>query len=277
MFRRLALIALTPVLSLTLAAPAGASTQIGQLPVPYAWAVCGGAPYFQTGVLAGTTSYSVPAGGGVITSWSTRTETNAGTAKLEVVRKVSAGQFLIVGADGPRAVAANSNPSFSGVRIPVQAGDMIGMLAKGTNCIAFTSGLIANTVSVLKPGTDPIPGTVAPEYAASNEELIPVVAKVEPDADHDGYGDESQDQCPSDPSTQVPPCNVVAPTPVAAETTSTAPPAKKPKPCRRHAGKRRSGKVRRHEARSLRRSTGSRTRGCRRRAGHRPLGHRAAG
>jgi|GEM_PF-5831337 len=59
--------------------------------------------------------------------------------------------------DGPRPVAANSNPSFSGVRIPVQGGDVIGLLAKGTSCISFTSGLIANTVSVLTPGTDPAP------------------------------------------------------------------------------------------------------------------------
>lgn len=240
MSRRLALIALLPVLSLTLAPQAGAATQIGQMPVPYAWAVCSGAAYFQTGVVPNATPYAVPAGGGVITSWSTRTEPNAGTAKLEVARKVGAGQFFIVGTDGTRDVAANSNPGFSGVRIPVQGGDVIGLLAKGMNCVAFSPGLAANTISILKPGTDPAPGTVAAEFAGGKEELIPVTAKVEPDADHDGYGDESQDQCPSDPSAQVPPCNVVAPAPLAvtAETTSAAPPARKRKPCRRH--KRRS-------------------------------------
>jgi hypothetical protein len=32
--------------------------------------------------------------------------------------------------------------------------------------------------------------------------LFPISATVEPDADHDGFGDETQDKCPTDPSTQ---------------------------------------------------------------------------
>ena len=69
------------------AAPALASTQIGQLGAPYEAGQCAGVAVVQTAVETGTISYEVPAGGGVITSWQTRTGKDAGTVKLKVFRK----------------------------------------------------------------------------------------------------------------------------------------------------------------------------------------------
>jgi hypothetical protein len=46
-----------------------------------------------------------------------------------------------------------------------------------------------------------VDGTVASPAATVNQARIYVNADVEPDADHDGFGDETQDQCPSDAST----------------------------------------------------------------------------
>ena len=57
---------------------------------------------------------------------------------------------------------------------------------------------------------------------------MPIPSLVEPDADGDGYGDETQDQCPTDASTQGPcPAPKVAPAPPAPTTLSASAAAKK--------------------------------------------------
>jgi hypothetical protein len=49
-----------------------------------------------------------------------------------------------------------------------------------------------------------------------------VQAVVEPDADGDGFGDETQDTCPSDPTRQAPPCGTAPPPAVAPVITSAS-------------------------------------------------------
>ncbi len=52
------------------------------------------------------------------------------------------------------------------------------------------------------PG-DVSPGSTA-EFAESGEAIVPLAAIIEPDADNDGYGDETQDGCPQSAAVQVP-------------------------------------------------------------------------
>jgi hypothetical protein len=206
---------------LLIAVPAaGASTQVGQLLPPFAAGSCGGNVIVQTTVETGTTSYAVPAGGGVITSWKTQTGALAGTMKLKVVRPTGiANQYFIVGQEGPHNIAANTSPTFSaGVRIPVQAGDLVGMLGTGTNCVSQQTGKTGYHLQVFPMGTDPAVGSTASIESNGSEAAIEMLATVEPDADHDGYGDETQDQCPKDATAQALPCPVPPPPPPAPDT-----------------------------------------------------------
>jgi hypothetical protein len=109
------------------------------------------------------------------------------------------------------------------VRIPVQSGDLLGSSLTVVNSGKLEQGAIfCKTES---PGDEIAfvagdPSVGATESTAGNETGFqnPVTVTVEPDADGDGYGDETQDQCPTDASTQ-------GPCPVAKTTTPPPPPA----------------------------------------------------
>jgi hypothetical protein len=74
------------------------------------------------------------------------------------------------------------------------------------------------------------PGTTQPYSTASCNHNVPLLlGTIEADADHDGYGDETQDQCPTDASTQGPCPTGTATQP--ATTTTTPTPRRK---CKKH-------------------------------------------
>ncbi len=197
-----------PLILAIFATPAAASTTLGQLLPPYAAGSCAGNGVVQTAVEPGTNSYAVPAGGGVITSWKTQTATNSGTMKLKIFRPTgNAGEYFIVGEEGPHNIAANTSPSFSsGVRIPVQAGDLLGMVGVGVNCVSYQPGKNGYHLSAYDLGVDPAVGTTATVFSGGTQDAIEMQATVEPDTDKDGYGDETQDQCPADPNAHLSPC-----------------------------------------------------------------------
>ena len=60
--------------------------------------------------------------------------------------------------------------------------------------------------------TDPPAGSSVGFGPVEFEARLLLSAQLEPDADHDGYGDETQDQCPTDAATQGP-CPLVTPPP----------------------------------------------------------------
>ena len=88
-------------------------------------------------------------------------------------------------------------------RIPVEAGDVIGYYHQGPTggdkCVRNAPATyVTRFVNV-----DPAPGTTM-AYGMVGALQVDLSAVLEPDADHDGYGDETQDKCPTDPSTQGP-------------------------------------------------------------------------
>jgi hypothetical protein len=196
-------LAITLTVQLAVAIGARGATRIGQLDEPFKYATCSGLVMAQTGVAPGTTAYTVPSRG-VITGWQTATVTQAGSAKLKVLRATGTGKYLVVGEDGPRPVAANQAPAFSGLRIPVEAGDLVALLAN-TNCISSTANP-ADTYSFLPFGLDPAPGTAEAFFSGASGWTVELQATVEPDVDGDGYGDETQDGCPSDAAVHSTPC-----------------------------------------------------------------------
>lgn len=89
-------------------------------------------PYdeFSTSVTSGA-SYTVPAPGGVLTSWSTNAGLGAGQVLgLKVIHPIGVNSYTVVGVDGPRPLAPSVVNTFP-VSIPVQAGDIVGLHVPG--------------------------------------------------------------------------------------------------------------------------------------------------
>jgi hypothetical protein len=70
-----------------------------------------------------------PASALVVTSWSTNASTNTGQMwKMKMWRKVGEPRtYSVVGHDGPRQLAPGVINTFSGLRVPVQPGDVLGL------------------------------------------------------------------------------------------------------------------------------------------------------
>jgi hypothetical protein len=179
-----------------MAAPATASaaTQIGQTGDPEGG--CGSDNNVVQAMTAGPPSYAVPAGGGVITGWSFDADSNLHVGRLMVLRPTaSPDEFIVVG--------RSQYESFSGMldvfltRIPVQAGDLLGMRMLGGNfsCLMTTSDM-ADQVRHSNTSADPPDGATQTLNMVISATRILIAASVEADADADGFGDETQDQCP---------------------------------------------------------------------------------
>ena len=188
-----AVAALCICLLLLPAGPAWGATTVGQLFAPID-GCASNSIYLQTGVASGT-GYTIPSDG-VVTSWSYQLGNAAITGlRLEIADPGSAGSHTIVGqaaAGSQTPGAVNSYPA----RIPVKAGDIIGIFfGGGGNCLLGT-GMGGDAI-------DYHAGDLSPGASAMFTQLtgnrLPVKATVEADADHDGFGDETQDQCPAAP------------------------------------------------------------------------------
>jgi hypothetical protein len=110
-------------------------------------------------------------------------------------------QFQVVGESNP--VLLTSGTSNHAARIPVQAGDHIG---GSINASGDTGGLYCKTDN---PGDvvglfaeNPPNGSTATTLGEQSGYQVPLVVTVEADADGDGFGDETQDECPQSATTQ---------------------------------------------------------------------------
>ena len=191
MRRSLAL--LVAVLATLAVAPAAhAGTTIGQVFTPTAQTT---ATVVQTGVGSGV-AYTVP-NDGVITSWTFQADADGATVRLKAARRNADGTYTIVGESDPQTVTSGQLQSFQ-TRVPVHAGDVIGTSSTAGKTVAYTGG--NDDQVVLTPGDQPVGSTGS--FSNVQGIRVNVTAFVEPDADGDGYGDESQDKCANDPAVQ---------------------------------------------------------------------------
>jgi hypothetical protein len=133
---------------------------------------------------------------GVLTRWTSKSELEGPVPeRLKVLRATAvAGQFEVIGESAEQQVPDGIN-TFN-TRIPVQAGDRLGVYGApssgGLTCPGKAGdhyGYFAGNLPTGSAGTfEQADGRVA------------VSALVEPDADHDGFGDETQDRCPQSAS-----------------------------------------------------------------------------
>ncbi len=188
----------TVFLLLALAPTAGASQTVGE-DFNTSGGACGtplSDPYMAVQTGSPGNAYAAPFDG-VLTSW--KANTNAwGTATLKVVRLGSGVSFTVLAQDGPRASGPTSYP----IRIPVRQGDVLGLFFPAqSQCPG--GGPAPSTYSYGTVAGDVAPGPGSFGLTAQSFKF-PVTAQIEHDADGDGYGDETQDGCPSVASTQGP-------------------------------------------------------------------------
>jgi hypothetical protein len=198
----LALVAMASLMALVGTSSAAAATEFGSS--------CSATGTFAGGEISlthGTTS-PLPAtapSSGVITEW----KVNVGSFPFEEPEDLaSVGQNLyeqlyVMKPLDPRhyVVASKSESERPGIgtttsfltRIPVQQGDLLALAGPRT-LYCFTEDTGDSTTDFQS-----IPGVGATVETSEKPFIgfqVPVVAKIEPDVDGDGYGDETQDKCP---------------------------------------------------------------------------------
>jgi hypothetical protein len=145
---------------------------------------------------------------GVIVGWKVRTAAgpSPSMARLRVVHGTKGG-----GAGPVETVPAGAGTYAYSARVGVQAGDLIGLdvldatISSSVRMLSLTPEASAvYWKPTLGEGEEsPIDGEFAGEMLMN--------ATIEPDADGDGFGDESQDGCPNFAGASIPPCVVPQP------------------------------------------------------------------
>jgi hypothetical protein len=233
--RRTAALATLSVAALvaTAVAPSPAASATGSAAVvgattagPYTFGLGCGAPAIETCSVtfvseSVTAAHQAPGGAvvpaaGVITSWSVGhgpIQTSGGGAATATLLTVS---LRVVRGAGAVGVAMGTGPtenlpqaagvSTFAARLPVQVGDRIGydlrfapgnlfLMGGGTGSPGDVIGYAFGWPDGSTPSTYLDSSSIAATY-------LPISATVEPDADGDGYGDLTQDQCSTDRTTQ---------------------------------------------------------------------------
>ena len=177
---------------------AGAAQTIGQAAA--ASGCTGGESYTQGPLLAGTYSPTAP---GVITSWSSFAGTTPNTQLVLLVLKpnpAGSTHFIATQKDQARVLTqANALNTFSGVHLPIQVGEQLGLFLPAGSADCFFDAPPDD--GLFFTGGDP-PLNMDVNFTGSNtDRRLNASAVVEPDADRDGFGDETQDACPSSAAT----------------------------------------------------------------------------
>lgn len=147
----------------------------------------------------GNTALKIPIDG-VLTRWRLRAAT-LGIVRLRVLRPLPDGSYLTIGTGDPQKLAQNHVPGEDvrytfDARITVQTGDQIALDRSPSAGGVFHS--YGQDASYSAPTFPAAPGSgkpVTPPPAAIGRELL-LNADIERDGDGDGFGDETQDNCP---------------------------------------------------------------------------------
>ena len=191
---RLALAAI--VAALGPAAAAQAATTVGSDLTKAATAsVCAPASsctYFTGDATTAAPTAVVPFDG-VLVRWRVKAGSPSSAVRLRMLRPAGTGTYLTAGTSDPQSITAGTG-TFS-TQITVKAGDVVG-LDDGSGAKLFASP-VPTTAYYFQPylGGSAMP----PTFQRTSRELL-VNADIEHDADGDGFGDETQDLCPGDPT-----------------------------------------------------------------------------
>jgi hypothetical protein len=159
---------------------------------------------------------------GVITAWKMKgtSFTVMSTQRLKVARRAGGSEPVITAETAPVVIGIAEKGVAT--RLPVQAGDLIGLSSQDETGYTdlCSAGGATNGVSAVKG--DVTVGETAAVGSATTGQALPVRVTIEPDADGDGFGDETQDACPTSALVQTA-CPILAPPPA-----TTPPPSPHP-------------------------------------------------
>jgi hypothetical protein len=175
-------------------ASGNAAIQLGQV-APGTPTDCGTRNTLQAGV-GGPPSYEVPSPGGVITTWSIKEDGDSGVGRLQLWRSVGGNDRLLVARSALEQTTPGIVNQFQ-TRIPAAPGAVLGLrAADDTLDCHFGTGLGLDITAEEAGSSDPVPGETRTIGPSSGALRVNVSATLEPDADNDGFGDETQDRCP---------------------------------------------------------------------------------
>ena len=168
---------------------ATAATTLGQTFVPATINTClGEFEVLQTGRASGT-SYAAPASG-VITAWSFEAGAQQTVLTMRVFRPTGPDRYAVIAdASELKTIPASSGLHTFSTQISVQAGDLIGIHGTSGRCATQTGN--ASDSYAFRMATLPVGGEGV--YSTSAGFIFDISARLEPDADCDGFGDETQD------------------------------------------------------------------------------------
>jgi PASTA domain len=155
---------------------------------------------------------------GVIVRWHVRlgSETEAQTIRIRVVRRVAPEEFKIISSSPFESIPAGEGTYTFPAAVPIASGDQVGLEGDSGKGLA-AEGTLAGAESFLfnvAPETDGAE-TGLPVFPIFENREVLMNVEVEPDCDHDGLGDETQD---SDTSSCHPPPSVSTGLPEAPKT-----------------------------------------------------------
>jgi hypothetical protein len=195
-------VALAGSLGAGLAVALGGSTEVGQTTSTPTFGV--NTPVAPFSTVPGTPSYATPHG--VLTSWRFHSsgDSAAGAVRLKIFRYTGTGTdlvFKVLAESSLKTLEPDTAYDFK-ERIPVDQGDLLGLTAVSDAEVGITvPGTPQNRLAQFGGG-DIAPGQTGTATIAWPDLRPSVAATVEPDADGDGFGDDSQDKCPVDRTTQ---------------------------------------------------------------------------
>jgi hypothetical protein len=170
--------------------------------------------YVQTSLGGVSTAAS---SAGVIVRWRVLNGTS-GAYRIHVLTDNPGGSggalhaYHVIGTSATENVTAPINSAFSKIssyqtRLPIPAGAHIGVAVPGGTLPAFQAGVGA--LATYSRTEAPSPGNSGVVGESHNGKIL-YDADIEPDVDGDGYGDVSQDSCPSSASVHEGPCPAAA-------------------------------------------------------------------
>jgi len=154
---------------------------------------------------------------GIVLSWTLRADVQGTTSAAVRLRILSGDRFVASGSQ--HALPEGLDEYTFDTRLPIAQGDRIGVGVTVEADNAILGGAVY--VSAVAPvgtedvwGPSPADGTTTAPSAEVADRNLMLQAEIEPDADGDGFGDETEDECPTDASTQgvcPPPPDLTAP------------------------------------------------------------------
>lgn len=202
---RLALLAATLILPLAAPGSVRAAVELGSVPTSAPPATCGTSPstYFQVSTEnPGIAPYAAPSNG-VIVKFRSAFAGTAGTPIKWRLWRRSGGNIKSI-AVVSSTVAADGTAQ-APARIAAQTGDILGVGGPGGAGTTLNCAFMAASANTIGGGpTDAAADVETPFTAMGGTGIrLNVIATLEPDADGDGWGDETQDACPADATRHV--------------------------------------------------------------------------